>query len=145
MMKQLLDELEPRVESGGVILDWHSCEVFPERWPDLVIVLRCDHTKLWDRLERRCVCAVLGVEFDNVDSLSLVLTCRGYPLKKIQENNEAEIMEVVLDEARSSYPAEVVVELKSESTDDLDANVARLVEWVTTWARNNGIIIECDT
>ena len=25
---------------------------------------------------------------------------RNYPLKKIQENNEAEIMEVVLDEAR---------------------------------------------
>jgi adenylate kinase len=60
-------------------------------------------------------------------------------LKKIQENNEAEIMEVVLDEARSSYPAEVVVELKSESTDDLDANVARLVEWVTAWARDNGV------
>ena len=67
MMTQLLDELEPRVESGGVILDWHSCEVFPERWPDLVIVLRCDHTKLWDRLERRSVCAVRGAECDNVD------------------------------------------------------------------------------
>lgn len=34
---------------------------------------------------------------------------RNYPLKKIQENNEAEIMEVVLEEARSSYPAEIVV------------------------------------
>ena len=43
---------------------------------------------------------------------------RGYPLKKIQENNEAEIMEVVLDEARSSYPVEIVVELQSEGTED---------------------------
>ena len=43
------------VAEGGVILDWHTCEVFPERWADLVVVLRCDHTKLWERLEKRSV------------------------------------------------------------------------------------------
>jgi adenylate kinase len=37
-------------------------------------------------------------------------------------------MEVVLDEARSLLPQENVVELTSESTDDLNANVARLAE-----------------
>lgn len=58
---------------------------------------------------------------------------RGYALKKIQENNEAEIMEVVADEARSSYPAEIVVELKSEGTEDLEANVARIIEWIKAW------------
>ena len=52
---QLLDELEPLASAGGVILDWHTCEIFPERWADLVVVLRCDHTKLWERLEKRCV------------------------------------------------------------------------------------------
>lgn len=61
---------------------------------------------------------------------------RNYPLKKIQENNEAEIMQVVLEEARSSYPAEIVVELKSEGLDDLETNVARLVEWVEAWCKN---------
>jgi len=110
---RLLDELEPIITEGGVILDWHTCEVFPERWPDLVVVLRCDHSTIWDRLEKR-----------------------GYSLKKIQENNEAEIMEVVLEEARSSYPAEIVVELKSENTEDLEANVARIAEWITNWKRN---------
>ncbi|EAU92856.1 hypothetical protein CC1G_03643 [Coprinopsis cinerea okayama7 len=50
---KLLDELELIVEEGGVILDWHTCEIFPERWPDLVVVLRCDHGKLWERLEQR--------------------------------------------------------------------------------------------
>lgn len=50
---QLLDELEPIVLEGGIILDWHTCEIFPERWADLVVVLRCDHTKLWNRLEKR--------------------------------------------------------------------------------------------
>ncbi|KAJ7042449.1 AAA domain-containing protein [Mycena alexandri] len=107
---KLLDELEPIVAAGGVILDWHTCEVFPERWADLVVVLRCDHARLWERLEKR-----------------------NYALKKIQENNEAEIMQVVLEEARASYPSEIVVELKSETTEDLEANVARIVEWIAVW------------
>lgn len=52
---QLLDELEPLVAEGGLVIDWHSCELFPERWPDLVVVLRCDHSLLWERLEKRSV------------------------------------------------------------------------------------------
>lgn len=111
---RLLDSLEPVVAYGGVILDWHTCDIFPERWPDLVVVLTCDHTRLWDRLEKR-----------------------GYPLKKIQENNEAEIMQVVLEEARASYPAEIVVELKSETMEDLESNVARVVEWINAWKREH--------
>ena len=51
--RQLLDELEPLASEGGIILDWHTCDIFPERWADLVVVLRCDHTKLWERLEKR--------------------------------------------------------------------------------------------
>jgi adenylate kinase len=65
-----------------------------------------------------------------VAMLTKIFDSRGYPLKKIQENNEAEIMQVVLDEARSSYPLEIVVELKSENTDDLEGNVDRIVEWI---------------
>ncbi|KAJ7102134.1 P-loop containing nucleoside triphosphate hydrolase protein [Mycena belliarum] len=112
---KLLDELEPLVAEGGVILDWHTCEVFPERWADLVVVLRCDHSQLWERLEKR-----------------------NYALKKIQENNEAEIMQVVLEEARSSYPTEIVVELTSQSMEDLEANVARIVEWIVVWKTERG-------
>lgn len=41
---------------GGLVLDWHTCDAWPERWVDLVVVLRCDHQLLWKRLERRCVC-----------------------------------------------------------------------------------------
>lgn len=58
---------------------------------------------------------------------------RGYPLKKIQENNEAEIMEVVLDEARSSYAPQIVVELHSEGTEELESNVQRIVQWINAW------------
>jgi adenylate kinase len=54
-------------------------------------------------------------------------------LKKIQENNEAEIMQVVLEEARSSYAHEIIVELVSESTDDLESNIAKIIEWINAW------------
>ncbi|PPQ67355.1 hypothetical protein CVT24_011538 [Panaeolus cyanescens] len=111
---RLLDNLEPLVAQGSLILDWHTCDVFPERWPDLVVVLTCNHTKLWDRLEKR-----------------------GYPLKKIQENNEAEIMQVVLEEARSSYPAEIVVELESETSEQLESNVSRIIAWINSWLENH--------
>lgn len=58
---------------------------------------------------------------------------RSYPLKKIQENNEAEILQTVLDEAKESYTEEIVVELKSETVEDMEANVARIVQWIENW------------
>jgi adenylate kinase len=44
-------------------------------------------------------------------------------------------MQVVLEEARESYPPEIVVELKSESTEDLEANIARIVDWIVVWKK----------
>ncbi|KAI0000656.1 P-loop containing nucleoside triphosphate hydrolase protein [Russula compacta] len=111
---KVVDELQPLVNAGGgLVLDWHTCDAFPESWIDLVVVLRCNHTQLWERLE-----------------------ARGYPLKKIQENNEAEIMNVVLEEAREAYAEKIVVTLDSESTDDLESNVSRIVQWIEAWQKN---------
>lgn len=39
--------------SGGVIIDYHGCDFFPERWFDIVFVLRTDNTVLYDRLSER--------------------------------------------------------------------------------------------
>lgn len=58
-------------------------------------------------------------------------------MNKIQENNEAEIMQVVLDEAHESYDEEIVVELSSESVEDIDSNVERIVQWINSWKRSN--------
>lgn len=58
---------------------------------------------------------------------------RNYPLKKIQENNESEIMQTVLEEARESYTSEIIVELKSESVEEMESNVARIVAWIEQW------------
>jgi AAA domain len=51
----VIDELEPLAVQGGLILDWHTCDAFPERWIDLVVVLQCNHSRLWERLEKRYV------------------------------------------------------------------------------------------
>ena len=51
----------------------------------------------------------------------------------MQENIDAEIMEVILDEARQSYGAETVVELQSNNVDDLDSNIDRILTWISDW------------
>jgi adenylate kinase len=57
-------------------------------------------------------------------------------LRKIQENNEAEIMNVVLEEAREGYAEEIVIALDSETTDDLESNVSHIVQWIEAWQKN---------
>ncbi|KAF2731212.1 P-loop containing nucleoside triphosphate hydrolase protein [Polyplosphaeria fusca] len=113
---KLLDHLESTSLSatGGYILDWHACDLFPERWIDLVVVLRCGSETLYDRLVKR-----------------------GYGGKKLEENMDAEIMQVVLEEARAGYGEGVVVELRSEGVGDLEGNVGRVEEWVERWRGDN--------
>ena len=50
---KLLDALENEAKAGGCIIDWHACDLFPESWIDLVVVLRVDSTTLYDRLSAR--------------------------------------------------------------------------------------------
>ena len=71
------DYLEDEMDKGGVILEFHSSSFFPERWFQLVVLLRCDNTRLFDRLSER-----------------------GYSDEKIKENIECEIMEVTSEEVR---------------------------------------------
>lgn len=57
-------------------------------------------------------------------------------MKKIQENNEAEIMQQVLEEARESYAKEIIVELKNETIEDMESNVERIIQWIGQWQKN---------
>ncbi|ATZ48380.1 putative pos9-activating factor fap7 protein [Botrytis fragariae] len=111
---KLLDEIEEDVKQGGYIIDWHACELFPKSWIDLVVVLRVDSTLLYDRLK-----------------------ARNYPEAKLQENLDAEIMEVLLDEARESYDEEIVVELRSDTSDEVESNVERVEAWVKQWKKDH--------
>lgn len=51
-------------------------------------------------------------------------------------------MQTVLEEARSSYAEEIVVELNSETPEDMDSNVERLVQWVANWRQQRGLSAE---
>lgn len=53
LRRQICDELEDVMEEGGVIVDYHGADLFPERWFDLVLVLRSDNSVLYGRLEGR--------------------------------------------------------------------------------------------
>ena len=52
----MIDELEDSMAGGGNVVDYHSCDFFPERWFDAVFVLRTDNTILYDRLAKRYTC-----------------------------------------------------------------------------------------
>lgn len=112
---RLLDVIENDLEEGGQIIDWHACDLFPPSMIDLVCVIRCDNKVLYDRLKGR-----------------------GYGEKKLQENMDCEIMEVLLQEARDAYDEQMIVELKSEKTEDIDSNVERLEQWIQNWKRDHG-------
>lgn len=46
------------MSEGGVIVDYHGCDFFPERWFHIVFVLRTENSFLYDRLESRYVSGV---------------------------------------------------------------------------------------
>lgn len=50
---QVVDELEEKMREGGMIVDYHGCDLFPERWFHIVFVLRTGNTALYTRLEGR--------------------------------------------------------------------------------------------
>lgn len=112
LMENLFQECAD--DNVGIVADYHSCELFPERWFDLILVLRTNTEVLYDRL-----------------------TERGYSEKKRGENLEAEIMQVVLDEAREAYDAEIVQEVMSNSVEDMEGNVERCRIWMEQWIKNN--------
>jgi len=49
---KICDELEDIMTEGGNIVDFHTSDFFPERWFDLVIVLRADTSQVFSRLEK---------------------------------------------------------------------------------------------
>ncbi|KAM7277600.1 hypothetical protein ACFE04_004734 [Oxalis oulophora] len=104
------DELEDMMDQGGNIVDYHGCEFFPERWFDRIVVLQTDNAVLYDRL-----------------------TKRGYTGAKLTNNIECEIFQMLLEEAKESYPEEKVVALKSNNIEDMTRNVNELTDWVRNW------------
>ena len=102
-------EIEPFINDGGAIIDFHSPGFIPDEWVDLVVLLRCNNTILYDRLK-----------------------ARGYSEKKISENIECEIMEVTADDIKEAFHAEKILELKSEKNEDMEKNLDTVVNAIET-------------
>ena len=51
----------------------------------------------------------------------------------ITENMEAEIMQVILEEARESYSHDIVHEVPSNTIEDMENNVVRVEQWGKQW------------
>jgi adenylate kinase len=108
------DYLEAIHEPGGYVVEFHSPEIFPERWFDLVVLLRCDNTSLFDRLKGR-----------------------GYDETKITENIECEILEVTADLTKESYFEGIIMELRSDKEEDVEQNLTSVIERLKDWSAKN--------
>ena len=115
----LLDHLEPLVGGrGGCIVDHHSSDFYPERWFDKVVVLTCDNTVLYNRLEGR-----------------------GYAVHKIQENVQHEIMQCSVEEASDAYAKDFVEVMRSDTDEELRGNLERLVAWVQSRTTTDAVTV----
>lgn len=99
--------MEPLMAVGGNIVEYHSCEFFPERWFQAVYVVRCDNTILFDRL-----------------------TERKYSTTKVSSNLECEIFMEVLIEAKDSYAKEIVHELRGDTDMDFQNSMTTVSEFI---------------
>lgn len=44
---------------------------------------------------------------------------------------------MLLQEARDSYDEEIVVELTSNNSDEMESNIGRIETWVKQWRKDN--------
>lgn len=107
-----MDFLEPEIGKKGNILEYHSCDFFPERWFDAVFVIQCGNNILHDRL-----------------------TARGYNEEKIKQNIECEIFQVVLDEAMESYDEDIVVALSGETESDFADTINTILQFIDNFGK----------
>ncbi|XP_036099598.1 adenylate kinase isoenzyme 6-like [Molossus molossus] len=93
---RVVDELENQMSEGGVIVDYHSRDFFPERWFHIVFVLKTGNNVLYKRLETM-----------------------GYNKKKLpwpvwlSDNVQCEIFQIIYEEELASYKDKIVHQLPS--------------------------------
>jgi len=52
MVLDYIEENYP-INTGGIIIDFHSSDFFPLRYFDMVVLVRCSNDKLFARLQER--------------------------------------------------------------------------------------------
>ena len=106
----LKDEIE-RIQKNNpdfLIIEGHFSDIVPERYINYAFILRCDPDELYKRLEKK-----------------------GYPLKKIQENIQAEILGNCVN-----YFIEKGTKLPSFEIDTTNKNIGTIVKMII------GVVVE---
>lgn len=99
---------------GGMVVDYHECDFFPQDWFDIIFVLRTNNTILFDRLKER-----------------------GYMGKKLEDNMQCEIFQIILEQATTTFEREIVHELRSDDINQVTDNVNRICQWIEQWKIDN--------
>ncbi|CAJ1031870.1 conserved hypothetical protein [Leishmania braziliensis MHOM/BR/75/M2904] len=114
---RLLDFMEPiMVREGNHVVDYHSSELFPERWFHIVVVLHTSTEVLFERL-----------------------TKRKYSEAKRTENMEAEIQCICEEEARDSYRDEIILVRENDTLEQMAATVDEICERVEVLKVERGL------
>lgn len=129
--EQLYDEYDPRLDTYLIddrrvrkyvqknlasqenydfcILETHTVSAVPRDVVNLVVVLSCRTDVIYDRL-----------------------VARGYSKAKVDENVECEIMRIVLEEAHEHFPHSSILEVSSNTEEDLQDNIESIIEEIIT-------------
>lgn len=119
--EKLADAMTPDMENGGNVVDWIHADFWePSSLIDLIVVLTCDNTILFDRYK-----------------------VRNYGERKIEQNIDSEIMQEIVSETQDYYKGEdassqstTLTILKSDTEDDMKSNLSRVKLWVERWQPN---------
>merc|ERR1711862_852910 len=96
----------------------------------------------------------MGVLRSNTEILyDRLIQRKDYNTKKINENMECEIMQIVLDETRHAFGNNnndgenkngiVIVELMNNNINDMDSNIQRIELWIDQWRMDNQYSFSC--
>ncbi|EHB16761.1 Adenylate kinase isoenzyme 6 [Heterocephalus glaber] len=110
--EKVVDELENHRAEGGVTVDYHGRDFFPEQWFHEVFVLRTDNSILYKRLETR-----------------------GYNEKKLGDTIECETFQVLYEEAMLSYKEGVVHQLPSNMPEEREDDRNQILRWTEQWVK----------
>ena len=127
--------------SVSLITDYHICEIFPERYFDVVLVLRTNTELLYDRyMERNYIHHHTSSSSSTTNNSNNNNDTNNTPVvvsAKVTQNLQCEIMNVIFENARNSYASEIVIELPSNTIADMESNVERVLQWIQLWMKQN--------
>lgn len=64
------------------------------------------------------------------------LPSRGYNEKKLNDNIQCEIFQVLYQEALVSCKEEIVHQLPSSKPEDLEDNIDQILKWIEQWVKD---------